>query len=165
MHLDAWTDQQTTDMAVTIRRFGWMIHYVGGAFCDRPGCEPAPSDEPPFAYTTGLFGMGHPELLIVAVDSDTASLVLNGLGDRVKQGDTIMPGFITACAGWDRRILPEEVPNPGAVLLWSNLFYRRPAQHSVPALQLTYTDTEGRFPWDEGYCAAEIQPRPGSFTA
>ena len=63
------------------------------------------------------------------------------------------------------RIVPEEVPNPGDIVLWANDFYQRPAGHSVPVLQLTYDDSQGLFPWDEGYATPELQPRPGSFAA
>ncbi|WP_457098433.1 DUF4262 domain-containing protein [Microbacterium sp. P5_E9] len=48
----------------------------------------------------------------------------------------------------------------------ANRFYQRPDEASVPALQLTYPDKEGRFPWDAG-CSlpAWRQPRPGEFRA
>jgi hypothetical protein len=165
MHLDAWLDQEDARMVDTIRRHGWMIHYIGGATCCRPGCHPEPSEGPPFAYTTGLFGMGHPELLIVGVDTETAALVLNTLGHRIRRGENLMPGMIYRCEGWDHPIVPETVPNAGDILLWSNSFYSRPTEHSVPALQLTYDDDAGRFPWDPSYAAPEGQPRPGTFSA
>jgi hypothetical protein len=76
-----------------------------------------------------------------------------------------MPGSLITVDAWPRRIIPEEVPNPGEIVLWSNDFYQRPPEHSVPVLQLTYDDAEGRFPWDEGYATPELQPRPGGFAA
>jgi len=39
------------------------------------------------------------------------------------------------------------------------------ADASVPVLQLSYDDTAGRFPWEEGYATPEMQPRPGTFRA
>jgi hypothetical protein len=32
-------------------------------------------------------------------------------------------------------------------------------------LQLTYDDLQGRFPWEPGYAAPYLQPRPGTFGA
>jgi hypothetical protein len=165
MDSQAWLDQARARMVETIRIHGWMIHYIGGGSCSRPGCDPDHSDEPPFAYTTGLFGVGHPELLMVGVGPDTAKLVLDTFGERVRRGENLMPGMTYACDGWEHHIVPEPVPNPGDILLWSNSFYDRPAEHSVPALQLTYDDEAGRFPWDERYATPHLQPRPGTFAA
>lgn len=165
MNVDTWLDQAEARMASDIRRVGWMIHYIGGATCSRPGCHPESSDEPPFAYTTGLFGMAHPELVIVGLDAEPTAMVVNDLAQRVKDGDMIMPGQLYTGEGWPHRIVPEPLPNPGDILLWTNSYYLRPAEYSVPALQLTYDDDQGLFPWDEGYAHPEQQPRPGSFTA
>jgi hypothetical protein len=47
----------------------------------------------------------------------------------------------------------------------ANRHYQRPAAHSVPVLQLTWS-VHGHFPWDAGYCLGpHVQPRPGSFDA
>lgn len=165
MDRQAWIDQTEARIAETIRRSGWAIQYVGGDTCSRPGCDCPPSEQPPFAYTIGLFGLGHPELLMLGVDPATAAGVLNTLGQQIREGDTVMPGLIIAFEEWPHRVIPEPVPNAGEIVLGANSFYQRPPEHSVPVLQLTYDDTEGRFPWDKGYTAPELQPRPGTFTA
>src|SRR6478752_1332994 len=63
----AWIDQSDAEVSANIRRYGTHIVYVswdGG--CSAPGCSGGdPSDGPPFGYTVGLFGLGHPELLIL----------------------------------------------------------------------------------------------------
>jgi hypothetical protein len=64
---------------------------------------------------------------------------------------------------WDRPILADAVPNPGDTVFVANDYYRRPPQVSVPVIQLSHPDEEGRFPWDPG-CASD-QPRPGEFSA
>lgn len=166
MDLQAWYDQEDARITATIRRVGWVINYIGGEKCRRPGCDSPPHEGPPFAYTIGLFGLQHPELLILGVDTSTAVEVLNDLGSRIKnEGVDLMPGELLSFDGWPHRVIPEDVPNPGDIVLWANDYYGRPREHSVPVLQLTYDDSEGRFPWDEGYANPEMQPRPGTFAA
>lgn len=160
----AWLDQEDAQVTAIIRRHGWYIQYVGGA-CGRDGCDCAGDDEPPFAYTVGLFGLGHPELLVVGVPTGTAAGVLNELGRRVRAGQDLVPGQLITFEQWPHRMVPEEVPNPGEIAFAANRHYQRPAQASVPVLQLAYDDTAGRFPWDAGYAAPHLQPRPGTWRA
>ncbi len=165
MDAQAWIDQHDAFIVETVRRYGWYIAYVGGGECCRPGCNGGDADDLPFAYTVGLFGLGHPELLIFGVDPATASNVLNSLGDEVRDGAPMMPGQLLGFDEWSHRIVPEVVPNPGDIVFEANRFYDRPSEHSVPVLQLTYDDEAGRFPWDDGYATPELQPRPGRFRA
>ncbi len=161
----AWLDQDDSRMAAMIRQHGWSIEYIGGDRCSRPGCDSPPTDDPRFAYTVGLFGMAHPELLIFGVPPETAAGVLNDLCERIRSGDALLPGQLITFDEWSHRIIPEEVPNPGEIVFGANRFYQRPDEYSVPVLQLSYDDGEGRFPWDEGYEAPDQQPRPGTFRA
>jgi hypothetical protein len=103
--------------------------------------------------------------LIFGVPPGTAVDVLNDLGERVRSGTTLLPGQLIAFDTWPHRIIPEDVPNPGEIVFTANRYYRRPDEYSVPVLQLSYDDTAGRFPWDDGYAAPDMQPRPGTFRA
>jgi Domain of unknown function (DUF4262) len=156
----AWIDQEDAQYVSMVRRHGWMIQWV----C---GCTLKESREegPPFAYTVGLFGLHHPELLILGVDQDIAAGILNTLGDRIRAGETLMPGMMVTFDDNPWRIVPEPVPNPGEILFTANGYYDRPPWASVPALQLSYTDRRGRFPWERDYAAPRMQPRPGTFDA
>jgi len=167
MDVQAWADQVDAQITATIRRKGWYITYIGGGTCSRPGCEPEPDDRPPFAYTIGLFGLNHPELLVIGVGKEVAAGVLDTLAGHVKHGGNLMSGSMITFDKdiWPHRIVPEEVPNPGDIVLWANDFYQRPPEQSLPVLQLTYDDSAGRFPWDEGFADPESQPRPGTFAA
>ena len=154
---EAWLDQEDQHTAQTIRRHRTYIQYVGGESDRRRA---------PFAYTVGLFGLGHPELLVVGVDMRTAGNLLNDLRDRIVAGRDLVPGELLTFAGWTHRVTVEHVPNPGEIAFAANRFYERPAEFSVPLLQLTYDDREGRFPWEDGYAnPAWVQPRPGTFSA
>ena len=161
----AWIDQDDAETIAIIRRFGWKVQYIGGDECACPTCEGAASEGPPFAYTVGLFGLGHPELLIFAVEPSTAAGLLNTLGRRIRSGETLLPGGLLKFVEWQHRVIPETVPNPGDILFGANRFYQRPDHESVPALQLSYDDSEGRFPWEKGYSEPDLQPRPGTFRA
>jgi hypothetical protein len=138
-----------------VREHGWMIQAVFGKGTD-----------PPFAYTVGLFGLDHPELVIFGIDEASAAGVLNHLGERVRQGDCIAPGELLTFDHWPHRLHVFPLPNPSEVLFAANRFYHRPPDDPVPALQLVWDDLWGNFPWEPGYQApAWCQPVPGSFKA
>ncbi|MCI0545263.1 MAG: DUF4262 domain-containing protein [Actinobacteria bacterium] len=159
----AWMDQAEAQLSTLVRRHRWMIQYVGGGFCDVPGCDGGGDTGPPFAYTVGLFGMGHPELLVFGVSPPDAMWLLNLLAGRIAAGENLIPGQVIGIDHSLQRVVLEEVPNPGDIVHVANRFYRRRSNDSVPVLQVTWDDDMGRFPWDEGCTVAECQPRPGSF--
>jgi hypothetical protein len=161
----AFLDQDDANTATVVRRHRWLIQYVGGGRCMQPGCGCAGEDGPAFAYTVGLFGLAHPELLVFGLDPDTSAHLLNELGDRVLAGEALLPGRLLEFEQWAHRVIPEVVPNPGEVVFAANRFYQRPDEASVPVLQLSYDDCDGRFPWESGYSHPERQPRPGTFHA
>ncbi len=161
MDPQAWLDQQDAETTATIRRYGWQITYVAES-CSCPGCRDL-DDGPAFAYTVGMFGLGHPELLIFSICSHDAAYLLNVLGDRIVRGEVLVPGIPVDVEGFGA-VVPEEVPNAGEIVFDANRFYDRPDEFSVPVLQLTYADADGHYPWDTGY-AGPPQPRPGTFQA
>jgi hypothetical protein len=153
----AWLDQEDQHVAQTIRKHGVFIQFVGGDETEVP---------PIFAYTVGLFGLGHPELVVCSVGMATSAAVLNELAYRIRDGDNLIPGALLAFEHWAHRVTVEDLPNPGDILFAANRHYQRPAQASVPAYQLTYDDKQWRFPWDVGHAnAPNLQPRPGTWRA
>jgi hypothetical protein len=161
----AWLDQEDTRVAQTIRRRGWYIEYVLSCRRTTPDGDSPHLEGPPFAYTVGLFGMGHPELLIVGVPPITASDVLDTLGERIRAGADIVSGELITSEDWHRRIIAEQVPNPGEIAFAANRHYWRPPEYSVPVLLLSYDDEAGRFPGEHGHAEPDAQPRPGTFRA
>jgi len=105
----------------TIRTHGWALQAVLG---DAEG--------PPFVYTVGLSGFGHPELIVFAVGHATAARLLNRLGEYVRRGGRLGPG--------DTVGLPEglvsvlELPDPEVWLLGAQRLYRIPGGPPVAAL-------------------------------
>ena len=123
-------------------------------------------DEPAFGYTIGLFGLGHPELVVVGLGAECTSAVLGRVAGLVADGRDLVPGELLSRPGEDARLVVEELPNPGEVLLGANRFYERPAEYSVPAYQLAWCCSDGFFPWDAGYSGGPAsQPRPGTWRA
>jgi len=156
--VQALFDQHASLIANKIREYGWFIQFVASGDGDPP--------PPTFAYTVGLFGLGHPELVVTGVDMRTAGGVLNDLGDRIRAGANFLPGELITFDKWPHRVVLEDLPNPGEILLMANDHYQRPSEASVPAYQLTYDDKSGRFPWDDGYSnTPKVQPRPGTWRA
>jgi hypothetical protein len=155
--LTAWLDQEDAHLAQTIRTHRWAVQYVGGGEA---------GDEPAFGYTVGLFGMGHPELVVVGLGYDLAGDMLNTVGAMVRDGDQLVPGQILEDDDGTPVITVEELPNPGDVLFAANRFYGRPDEFSVPAFQLIWALDGGIFPWDQGYPHdPDCQPLPGTWRA
>jgi hypothetical protein len=153
----AWLDQEDAHLAQVIRTHRFAVQYVG------PGDQPG---EPPFGYTIGLFGLGHPELVVVGVGHDIGHGMLNRLGRSVVGGRNLVPGEVVHDDAGRPLLTVEALPNPGEVLFSANRFYERPDEFSVPALQLTWPDAEGRFPWEPRYVYdPDVQPRPGTWRA
>ncbi len=145
----------------------------GGVHCGWAGCLDCDDDheldldlddDSSFAYTVGLFGMGHPELLIHGISPRNAMSLLNEVGDLARGGAHFVPGS-TIAVGGGRNLLVEAVPNAGHIVFTANRYYQRSDEASVPVLQLACADQFGYFPWDEGYSLPGwVQPRPGTFT-
>lgn len=153
----AWLDQEDKQTAEIIRKHRTFIQYVSG--------EPE-SHQTSFAYTVGLFGVGHAELLVVGLPIPTAGALLNTVSGQIAAGRDLVPGEVLTFEDWAHRVTVEEVPNPAEIAFAANAFYQRPDEHSVPLVQLTYDDKDGRFPWEGGYSVpAWIQPRPGQLRA
>jgi len=85
----AWLDQEDAHLARVIRQHRWAVQYVD------PGEE---DDEPSFGYTIGLFGLGHPELVLVGLGADTTHGVLQRAAEEVAAGRDLVPGEVL---GWD----------------------------------------------------------------
>ena len=161
----AWLDQEDAAVRTHVRERGVHLTYVSGDGCSAPGCSGGSGDAgPSFGYSTGLFDLRHPELLVFGVGPETAFGLLNTLAARVQAGERLAAGALLTFEQWDSRVVVEKVPNPGDIVYTANRFYRRRASKSVPVLQLSYDDDAGRFPWEPGYAGPE-QPRPGTFRA
>jgi hypothetical protein len=152
----AWLDQEDARTARLIREHRFIVTYVWG---ETP-------QEPAFGYTTGLFGLAHPELVVVGVGSDAAYAMLEAAARLVVDGRDLVPGEHLTWPDRPGGLVVEELPNPGEIVFSANRFYRRPDEFSVPAYQLAWPHADGTFPWDAAYaCDPDCQPRPGTWRA
>jgi Domain of unknown function (DUF4262) len=165
----AWLDQEDAHLAQLIRTHRWVVQYVfpddgdGDDWDDDGGAD---RDGPPFGYTVGLFGLGHPELVVVGLGSDNTHAILQRVAALVSGGRDLVPGELLTFPDRPDGLVVEVLPNAGEVLFVANRHYRRPDEHSVPAFQLTWQHRDGTFPWDADYrCGPECQPRPGTWRA
>ena len=101
----AWLDQEDARLSQVIRAHRFAVQYVGA------GDEP---DEPPFGYTVGLFGLGHPELVLVGLGPESTHAILGRAADAVSDGRDLVAGELLTWPDWvDLRLVMEELPNPG----------------------------------------------------
>ncbi|GAA1831948.1 DUF4262 domain-containing protein [Luedemannella flava] len=154
-------ERERFDARVTavVRRYGWFVQYVLGDTCSSTTCGCSRTGVPAYAYSIGLFGLGHPELVVFGLPPDTAGGVINALGRRVRAGGILIPGEVLTFDEWAHRVRPEALPDAGELALGAHRYYRR----EVPLLQLSYDDRAGRFPWEPDHAAPHLQPRPGTF--
>ncbi len=141
--LTAYEDQRLRAITDSIRRCGVAVTHVSPradacACCARLGPLAQADDSTQFAYTTGLFGIGHPELLVFGLEPGPALAVLQAMSWRVRRSRDLMPGESVSVREPRLRLLVEWLPDPGSMLLEANWFYARPREHSVPGLQLTW---------------------------
>jgi Domain of unknown function (DUF4262) len=142
--MSTWPQRRAAYLArvrALIEQHGWMVQAVLPTATD-----PA---TPPCFYTVGLTSFGqHPELIAFGLPPETATWLLNTLGDRVREGEQLTTGQRLEGLledGYALELLA--VDNPTEVLtIATDLF-----GSDVRALQLVWPDTNGCFPWDPGF--------------
>ena len=120
-------DQYEAWQRDTIRRHGWAL-------------QPVPGDEdgPPYVYTVGLSGFGHPELILFATAPTVAATVLNDLGELVRLGRGLAAGDRIRLRSGDVHLLT--FPESADWLFAANDLYQPPGGPPVPALLVVPAD-------------------------
>jgi hypothetical protein len=110
-----------------IRHHGWAL-------------QPVPGDEdgPPYVYTVGLSGFGHPELILFAAAPAIAATVLNDLGELVRLGRGLAAGERIPLRCGDVHLIT--FPESADWLFAANDLYRAPGGPPVPALLVVPAD-------------------------
>jgi hypothetical protein len=142
-----WLDQMDARIREAIRKYGWYCMAVEGE--EEHG-------QPGFAYTIGLTGFGHPELLAYGLHPSYAHKLFGALVRKVRSGTTLTEETELTLPIWTVHLHQQAVrfmpvPSPRWSLLWAADAYK-PAP--IQALQVVWADGKGQFPWEPGYALA-----------
>jgi hypothetical protein len=134
-----WADQYDAWQRDTIRRHGWALQAVLGE-----------EDSPPFVYTVGLTGFGHPELIVFASAQVAAARLLNELGELVRRGHRLLAGERVGVATAEVHLLA--FPEAEHWLFAADDLYRAPGGPPVPALLVVPVDELAAAPGEQLEC-------------
>jgi hypothetical protein len=130
-----------------IRRHGWAVQSVA-------------HPRAPWSYTVGLSDRGHPELVVVGAAPAAAGGILNSLGKALfgTGVDLESPEAIQHLLGLPMPYLQTCPVHP----TWaeSSLFNTawRVYGRIPTARQVVLADSDGRWPWEERFAMARVQP-------
>lgn len=151
MMCDGMSDEQILAMICEhIDRVGWSAVFVEGA----PGW-------PAFAYTVGLTRFhGHPELVVSGLDEVAARDVLDDLAAQVRDGRRLVAGQSLDRDELGQECLMVQVADPSRLALAQEVYGS--AAGWVPALQVVWATSDGRWPWQRtiGPCRQEVLGAP-----
>ena len=143
-------DRMLGDLRALIEQHGWAVRVVA----PRVGEEGVP-----FAYTVGLTAMGHPEIVEQGLPNEVGHQFLNLVGAEVRAGRRFAASSIV-------RDLAEG-DNPVAFIQvedTSELTAVELVYGVVNALQLVWSDSSGRLPWEPDFGpGAAQQPLLGAW--
>jgi hypothetical protein len=136
---------------------GWSVTGVFSSVDDPDPCAP-------FLYTIGLTEHRHPEFLVSGLDMQTGHTLLNDMAGRVydkaqrfAHGQRIEDLLVGHVAVLVSGPVPHEDDE-----MWPGLAIARYGRRRVRLLQLVWPDTQGRYPWDDGFdLAPHVQPAIG----
>ena len=108
-------------------------------------------DNPPFAYSVGLFKTyAHPEIIVFGIEVKTAHAVINDIALMIKAGQRFLDGFVTdkLLQNFNCTFVTVPKQNYGSYTNVAKDYYQG---FGFPLLQLIWPDPKGLFPWQEGY--------------
>lgn len=104
-----------------------------------------------FAYTVGLWTIGHPELIVFGLQPETAHAIFATAYERISQGNHFHDGdLVTDLVQNGFPIYFRTVPNddPDYPLGTATDYY---GHRNYKVLQLVLSDTQKRLPWEPNY--------------
>lgn len=106
---------------------------------------------PPFAYSIGLYkSYQHPEIICFGLPNDLIHAIINDIADLVKKGEKIKPSknYYNIFKDSRAEFLEVDERNIDDYFAAAINFYET---IKFPALQLVWTDRNGKFPWEENF--------------
>jgi len=127
-----------------IDKFGWHVMSVA----PRTNSE---DKEEWFSYSTGLYLRFHqPEIIVLGLDSDTGTRIVNEIGNQMKKGQTFQPGIDYEdifADGVPCQFRPVHHSQYGEYVCFSSWFYETT---DFPVWQCFWPDRRGVYPWLPG---------------
>ncbi len=136
-----------------VREYGFFIPYVVDD-------GPTPNFRQSFGYTVGLWRSWQvPEVIVFGLPSDNCQGMLSEIADRAAAGTPVPTGkrVSDVATGLDIALLPIRPAEKLAHLRSARWFY---GQDDFPAVQLVWPDTQGLFPWQDGFDARFANDQP-----
>src|SRR4051812_19918227 len=123
------------ELRALIDEHGWAVRHVAGR-------QPAEG----FSYTVGLTGQLHPEIVMTGLPPDVAHVFLNNAGHVVvREHGHFAPGEPATGLADGHSFGVLAVTDTSGLTAVASLY------GDVRAVQLVWTDSQGRLPWDRAY--------------
>ena len=123
------------DLRAKIDTYGWAVRNVSDA-------DPAKC----LSYTVGLTAQEHPEVVMTGLPPEAGTAFLNIVGDLVvREGRRFSAGEATTDLADGPAMPVIEVVDKTDLTAVDAIY------GDVPALQIVWTDSGGRLPWEPGY--------------
>ncbi len=146
LHDDPDVDPYLAKVMGMVEEFGWMIQAVG-----------AGPDTYPFTYTVGMSRWQHAEFLLIGLEFRAAHTVLNGLAQRVADGERFGEGSVSQVfqPPFEPYLLPftQEAEEVSTYLLSIArvLNHRYGWCEGFGRLQVVLPDEDNLLPWQGGW--------------
>jgi hypothetical protein len=136
-------DPDDRERLALIDRHGWVVMHI---------FDPEEL-MPPFSFSVGLsHGFAHPEVIVVGLDREVSHVLVNQIGNRVRDGERLADGATRddlLQGGYRvefRAVHPAHHPAYLGTALWFNQWFN-PGK-PLPVLQCVWPDRQRRYPWD-----------------
>jgi len=105
----------------------------------------------PFAYTVGLTNYNHPELVMSGLPYQTMGVILNSIGEKIKNGekysnDQTVTGFLGG--GYELRFRKISTKKSWEYVAQAKNYFK---PKRISALQVLWPDKNHVFPTEKGY--------------
>jgi hypothetical protein len=131
---------------------GFAVISVGHGRCSVPGCCD-PRAEHSWTYTVGLVGYGHPEIVLLGLDPESAAHGINWVGDQAKLGQPVPVDVPMVLDHVGIKLVDVPVDwlatDLDRMSMWFNHYApSRPNTRLPEVRQLVWADAAGKFPDD-----------------
>lgn len=132
-----------------VDNFGWIVLKV---MEDDQG--------PGFCYSVGLYkSFKHPEIVIIGLKPDLAHLLINNMGEDIKNGKIYLSSqyYPHILDNFDCLMLTVSIENYDEYFGYGRWYYQGT---EFPVLQCIYPSVKGFYPWETGWPAdiRDLQP-------